>query len=544
MSPRPLSATLALICATAISLQAEVHLASPFSSHMVLQREMKVPVWGHADPGEKVTVQFAGQSLSTTATPDGKWRLDLAPMPASAESRPFTITGSATAQPIRLDDVLVGEVWLASGQSNMDFSMSATVKRFAGVANETQEIAAANYPNLRFLTGVSVRSYTPRATVDGVWELCTPSNAPAFSAVAYFFGRDLQKGINVPVGIVTESFGASTAESWIQREALAADPKLNFLLTRFDAAVKQFRSMPKASPAPARSEDVSAPFPAPSQAPSVSPLTPPAPGASPAAFPARRPRPRGNPENDQHNPTVLYNGMIAPIVPFAIRGVIWYQGESIVDGAAGRALYPRVQATLIKNWRQLWGEGNFPFYICQLAALDANSNSPDVREAQATVLDLPNTGMAVTIDIGEHKNVHPKDKQDVGDRLSRIALANVYGQKIEYSGPTFDSAKVENNAIRIHFTHVGGGLVAKGGPLKTFEIAGPAATSGTDPVFLPADAKIDGDTVVVSSPTVPTPIAARYAWANYPDGCNLYNTDGLPAPPFRTNAPPKPDLPR
>ena len=221
--------------------------------------------------------------------------------------------------------------------------------------------------------------------------------------------------------------------------------------------------------------------------------------------------------------------MINPIIPYAIRGAIWYQGESIVGGAAGRALYPKVQATLIKDWRQLWGEGDFPFYIVQLAALQNNSNNPWVREAQATVLKLKNTGMAVTIDIGDPKNVHPKNKQDVGDRLSRIALANVYGQKIEDSGPMYASSQVEGGAIRVHFTHLGGGLVAKGGPLKWFVIA------GADHQFVPADAKIDGDTVVVSSATVTAPVAVRYAWDNYPDGCNLYNAAGLPAPPFRTD---------
>jgi sialate O-acetylesterase len=211
--------------------------------------------------------------------------------------------------------------------------------------------------------------------------------------------------------------------------------------------------------------------------------------------------------------------------------VIWYQGESIVGGTAGRALYPRVQATLVRDWRKLWAEGDFPFYIVQLAALDNASNSPATREAQATLLDLPNTGMAVNIDIGEPKNVHPKDKQDVGDRLARIALANVYGRKIEYSGPVYQSAEPANGAIRVHFTHVGGGLVAKGRPLKTFVIA------GADGNFLPADAKIDGDTVVVSNPAVSAPVAVRYAWDNFPAGCNLYNAAGLPAAPFRTDAP-------
>jgi len=257
------------------------------------------------------------------------------------------------------------------------------------------------------------------------------------------------------------------------------------------------------------------------------------PGGSPDASPVapRRPRRPADPDpvHNQHNPTVLFNGMINPIVPYAIRGVIWYQGESIVGGTAGCALYPHVQATLINDWRTLWGEGNIPFYICQLAALQNNSNNPFVREAQATVLDLPNTGMAVTIDIGDPKNVHPKDKQDVGDRLSRIARANVYGEKIEYSGPMYKDAQVENGAVRVSFTHLGGGLVAKGGPLKCFAIA------GQDLNFVSADAHIDGDTVVVSGTSVSAPVAVRYAWENYPDGCNLYNAAGLPAAPFRTD---------
>jgi sialate O-acetylesterase len=227
---------------------------------------------------------------------------------------------------------------------------------------------------------------------------------------------------------------------------------------------------------------------------------------------------------------VLFNGMINPIVPYAIRGVIWYQGESIVGGAQGIALYPRVQAALIGDWRELWGEGEFPFYIVQLAGQEAASNSPQVREAQASVLKLHHTGMAVATDIGEAHNVHPKDKEDVGDRLCRIALANTYGRGIEFSGPRYDSMKVEGSAIRIKFSHLGSGLVAKGGPLKWFVIA------GADMKFVPADARIDGDTLVVSSPQVSAPVAVRYAWVNFPDGCNLFNAAGLPAAQFRTDA--------
>jgi sialate O-acetylesterase len=499
-------------CMFASRAGAEVRLASPFTSHMVLQCDKKVPVWGMAEPGETVTVEFAGQKKSATADANGNWRIELEPMKASAESRELAVTGNhqSLIENLKCEDVLVGEVWLASGQSNMDFSLSKKVKYFAGVTNEELEIAAANYPLIRMFTGAATKAYAPQNKVGGEWKVCSPGTAPAFSAVAYFFARDLQKEIKTPVGIVTLAFGASTAESWIDRETMAADPKLKPLLDHFDAAVESFRTNPPPVVAPPRSEDVSATN----------------------AAPARRRRNTGprDPVQDQHNATVLFNGMIHPVVPFAIRGVIWYQGESIVGGSAGIALYPRVQAALIRDWRELWGEGDFPFYIVQLAGQQAASNSPFVREAQATVLSLPNTGMAVATDIGEAKNVHPKNKQDVGDRLARIALANVYGRRIEFSGPQYESMKIEDGAIRVKFSHLGGGLVAKNGaPLNWFAIA------DADEKFVPADAKIDGDTVIVSSAEISAPVAVRYAWVNFPDGCNLFNAAGLPAAQFRTD---------
>jgi sialate O-acetylesterase len=452
--------------------------------------------------------------------------VNLNPLETSAEGRTLTVAGSHTAQPITLDDVLVGEVWLASGQSNMDFSMSKAVKYFAGVTNEEQEIAAANYPLIRMFVGNACKAYTPQMCVTGVWKVCTPENAPAFCAIGYFFARDLQREIKAPIGIIAEAFGASTAESWIRRETMAADPQLKPMLDRFDAAVESFRTNRPTVVAPPRSEDVNATNAV------VTTTNAASAGTNAVARGGRRRGPAGprDPVQDQHNATVLFNGMIYPVVPYAIRGVIWYQGESILGGAQGIALYPHVEETLIEDWRALWSEGDFPFYIVQLAGQEAASNSPKVREAQALGLTLPNTGMAVTIDIGEAHNVHPKNKQDVGDRLSRIALANVYGQKIEFSGPVYESMKVDGGAIRVKFSHLGGGLVAKGGgPLKWFEIA------GADQKFVPADAKIDGDTVVVSSPDVAAPVSVRYAWVNFPDGCNLFNAAGLPAGQFRTD---------
>jgi len=507
-------ALFAMVACFTDSLRAEVRLANPFTSHMVLQRGVKVPVWGTAAAGEKVTVEFAGQEITTTANANGDWRIYLKPLKVSSEERTFSVAGSQTGFPLELTDVLVGEVWLASGQSNMDFSMSKKVKSFAGVANEAQEIAAANYPMIRMFTGTAAKAYSPQATVGGEWQFCTPATAPAFSAVAYFFARDLQREIKMPVGIITLAYGASTAESWIRRDALVKDPALKPMVDRFDSVVAAFRTNPPPVVEAPRSEDVSAT--------NVDPVK-------------RKRAAVRDPIQDQHNATVLFNGMINPVIPYAIRGVIWYQGESIVGGATGRALYPRVQATLVRDWRQLWNEGEFPFYIVQLAGQQAESNSPLVREAQATILELPHTGMAVASDIGEPKNVHPKNKQDVGDRLARIALANVYDRDLEFSGPLYQSMKIKGVAIELKFSHAKG-MAAKDGPLSGFVIA------GADLKFVPAAAKIDGRKIIVSSPDVPKPTAVRYAWMNYPAGCNLYNAAGLPAVPFRTDAPAMPPL--
>ena len=491
---------------------AGIHLASPFTSHMVLQADARVPVWGTAAPGETVTVEFAGQKTSGVADVNGKWQVELKAMPPCSEPRELVVHGSAATpgEAAQCEDVLVGEVWLASGQSNMDFTLSQKIKRFAGVTNEEQEIAAARYPLIRMFTGTAAKAYSSQNQVGGEWLVCSPETAPAFSAVGYFFARALQREIKVPVGILTLAYGASTAESWIRREALKQDSQLQPLLELFDAKVELFRTNPPPAVGPPRSAD-----------------------ATITNFPAGKSRrstaPR-DPVQDQHNPTVLYNGMIHPVIPYAIRGVIWYQGESIVGGAAGRKLYPRVQAALVNDWRKLWCEGDLPFYIVQLAGQAAESNSPLVREAQATVLALPNTGMAVTADIGERKNVHPKNKQDVGDRLARIALARVYGRKLEYSGPVFASLQTEVHRIRVNFSHAEG-LVAKDGALKWFTIA------GADGKFFPAEARIDGTAVVLAHPEVPNPVAVRYAWVNFPEGGHLYNAAGLPAVPFRTDSP-------
>ena len=491
------AALLALLLA-ATSLPAEVKLASPFTDHMVLQRELPVPVWGWAGAGEKITVEFAGQKKSAITGADGKWRVDLTALTASAESRDFVVAGQNT---LTLHDVLVGEVWLGSGQSNMDFTVSKKVKYFSGVDHEEQEIAAANYPLIRMFTGEAAKAYEPRPTVGGAWKVCSPETVPAFSAVGYFFARELQKELKVPVGIVTLAFGASCAHAWIRRDAMLADPEFKAVLDRFDEQVKGY-----VPPTPETLAERAAA------------------AAKAKAEGKRAPRTPASPVQDQHNPTVMFNGMIAPVVPFAIRGVLWYQGESIT---APRELFPRWNALLVADWRKLWGR-ELPFYAVQLAALDNASNSPQVREWQAEILKLPHTGLAVTLDIGDKKDVHPHNKAPLGDRLARLALANVYGRKIESSGPRLADTTREGGALRLQFSHLGGGLVAKDGALKTFELA------GADGKFQPAEASIRGDSVIVTSAAVPAPTAARYAWSNYPEGANLFNAAGLPAAPFRT----------
>jgi sialate O-acetylesterase len=502
---------LALLCATfccAAIARAQVKPSDLFSDHMVLQNGMSVPIWGTAAPGEKITVSIEGQTRSATADTSGKWTVRLLKLKSGG---PFemTIAGSAGESPITVNDVLVGEVWLASGQSNMQFTVSKAHASYAGMLDEAKEIAAASYPQLRMFTVKPTTAYEPQTDVPGVWQVCTPAVVGDWSAVGYLFGRNLNIAIKQPVGILLSAFGASTAEAWIPRDALASDPLLKPMLDKFDARYNYFKDHPGANDANAPPE------------PMMLNARLPRPGAPPA--------PLRDPSHNQHQPTVLYNAMIAPLVPYAIRGVIWYQGESIGGGPQGLMLYGHTMDTLVTQWRKLWGEGNVPFFEVQLPALKNVSNNPLVREQQAKVLSLPNTGMAVTIDIGDPNNVHPKNKEPLGYRLEVLALAKAYGDKnMEYSGPVYQSMKIEGSAIRVKFTHAEG-MIAKDPPLKWFQIA------GADQNFVDADAKIDGDSILVSSPQVALPVAVRYAWDNYPNTANLDNASGLPAAPFRTD---------
>jgi len=480
------------------SSRAAVKPHSLFTDNAVLQQGVPVPVWGTANDGEKVTVEFAGQKVSTTAS-NGQWKVTLRPLKASADPQTMTIRGENT---VEIKNILVGEVWVASGQSNMQWALHQS-------AEAPQAMAAANDPQLRLFSVPRVVADTPQHDVNASWQVGSPQTVSNFSAVAYFFGRDLRKALGVPVGLIHTSWGGTPAEAWTARETLEADPMLKKLIEDWDKKIaaydpvkaaernKAVLAKHKEAVAKARAEGKPAP---------------------------RAPRLEGDPAKDPHRPTVLYNAMIHPLNPYAIKGAIWYQGES----NSGRAReYQTLFPAMINCWRQRWNVGEFPFLFVQIAP--HNNMSPEIREAQLlTSQRVPNTAMAVITDYGNATDIHPKQKEPVGARLALAARAIAYGEPIEYSGPVYQSMKVNGNKAILRFSHVDGGLEAKGGDLKGFTIA------GADKNFVPATATIEGDTVIVTSDKVEKPVAVRYGWANVPD-VNLYNKAGLPASPFRTD---------
>jgi sialate O-acetylesterase len=410
----------------------------------------------------------------------------------------LSITGDNS---ILITNVLVGEVWLCSGQSNMGFPLSRA-------ANAQEAIAAAGDPELRLYTVPRGATDTPQTDAPGTWKECTPETATPFSAVAYFFGRDLRRALKVPVGLINSSVGGTPAEAWTSRPTLESDPALRGILERYAEKVKaydpaaaaeqhaQALEKHKAAAAKARAEH----------------KPPPA-----------VPRAPVDPSRSSSRPSGLYNAMIAPLQPFAIAGVIWYQGES---NASRAAEYQELFPALIRNWREAWGEGDFPFLFVQIAP--HQRMTPEIREAQLlTWQKVPRTAMAVITDIGNETDIHPTKKEPVGDRLALAARAIAYGEKLEYSGPVYRSMKVKGQQVILSFTHVDGGLIAKDGELKGFTIA------GADGNFTSATAKIEGKQVVVESPSVAAPTAVRYGWSSTPD-VNLFNKQGLPATPFRT----------
>lgn len=667
--PRVALAAFLWLAAGAPSVLAEATLSSLFSDHMVLQREARVPVWGWAEPGEKITVAFAGQKKTTAAGKDGKWRVTLDPMPASPKGETLTVKSETRSQQSEIRDVLVGEVWLCSGQSNMAAGARGSVH------NWDEELARADYPSIRFFSVRHKLSLFPEKGVEGAWCVCTPRTAGSFSGAAFFFGRSVHEKLKVPVGLIHSSRGATRAEVWVSREALSKIPELKAELDRLDRARKSFDEMQKqylsererlkvarkgameelikreADEGLARKlsapgldvskwKQVTVPtliFQHPELGNSEGeiwfrrrveipegwagkdlllhmgavdevdvtffdgvkvgasgsmggrdtsnwdrPRTYKIPGSlvkagarvlavrvlniagaggiwgvgpeqmrlelagsqpvrsAPIAgdwhykVMFRLPPRDAQPPLSSRTPSAYFNGMIHPLIPVAIRGAVWYQGESNVgNGYRYRAVF----RALIQDWRSRWGQGAFPFLFVQLpnhtlpVAEPGPSLWAEVREAQLMALSLPNTGMAVTIDVGDAKDLHPKNKRDVGERLSLAARGVAYRvERLVFSGPIYESMRIEGMKIRLSFRHVGSGLIAKGGgPLKHFAIAGP------DRNFVWAQARIAGSSVVVWSERVPKPVAVRYAWANNPEGCNLYNEEGLPASPFRTD---------
>lgn len=642
---RTLIATLALLSSTAF---ADARLPKIFGDNMVLQRGKPIAVWGWADAGEKVTVKLGDKEASATADEKGNWSLKLPVFEAGAPLE-LTITAKNT---ITFKNVLIGEVWICSGQSNMEMWTG-------GVTNAQAEVAAANFPKIRLFTVQKSIQVVPQKDCNGTWQECSPATVNGFSAVGYFFGRKLHKDLDVPIGLISSNWGGTVCEAWASGEALKTHPDfkapvkaLEKMTANFETITKEYNEKIGAYEKAAaeglkaietagcttlayddskwktmeglpsiwegRSLDnfdgivwfrktVEIPeawagkelalglgniddadttyvngvkvgetasyntprnYKVPATAVKAGKLVvavrvldtggggglygpaeqmkisaegqPPIAltgawkfslGELPNGLPPRPAKPPIG--NDPNYSSVLYNGMIAPLVPYTIQGAIWYQGESNAGrGRQYRTLFP----LMIQDWRKQWND-ELSFYFVQLANFMAPRTEPgesswaELREAQNLTLALPKTGQAVIIDIGEANDIHPHNKQDVGLRLALAAEAVTFGKKIVFSGPKFRDMKVEGASARLSFDHVGGGLEAKGGgALKYFSIA------GEDKKFVWAEAKIDGETIVVSSPAVAKPVAVRYAWADNPEGCNLYNKEGLPATPFRTDS--------
>ena len=467
---------------------------------MVVQRDLPVHVWGLAAPDEEVAVTFRGETRSAKANPLGRWSVYLKP---GAAGGPFALTvqgipapgSSQTDQTITLDDVLVGDLWVASGQSNMEFEM----RKSATAATDLPRAANAR---IRLLIVKKSAADYARDDIDtDGWAASSPESARDFSAVAWYFAREIEQREHVPVGVIDSTWGGTVAESWTRLTALGEDASLAPLFIargkmtdrEADAILAEKNEQRQRDDARAQGKPI-------------------------PQFP-------WHPQLNSWGPGMLWNGMIAPLTPLPIRGVIWYQGES--NSALARApIYERIMRTLIGDWRRQWGVGNFPFLFVQISNFKSTpaEDWALLREQQLETLEVADTAMAVTIDIGNPDDVHPTDKVDVGLRLARAARVLSYGESIEYSGPLFRQATPEGASIRTWFDHAAG-LTAKGSEVTGFEVA------GADGKFVPATARIDGATVVASSPAIPEPVFVRYGWANSPQ-CNLFNSEGLPASPF------------
>ncbi len=485
-----------------ISVFADIRLPSVIGSKMVLQQKMRTPIWGWAEPGEKVSVKGSCQwfGKSTKANTDGKWMVKIRTPKAGG---PYTIAIEGNNK-IVLDDVLIGDVWVCSGQSNMQRGLT-------NAAGGNEEAAQANYPEIRLFRVKLDVADEPKSDCQGEWQKCSPQTARWFSAVGYFFGKQLHKKLDIPIGLVGCYYYGTTAEAWMSREVVESDPDISIALAKHKELLSIYPEEKKKYDAKIKKWEAAV--------------------AKAKADGKKRPGKPGAPvgPGDYRTPSGVYNAMLNPIIPYGMRGVIWYQGEA---NAGQGYQYRKVFPAMIKNWRDDWQQGDFPFFYVQLPPYKypwiKEPGVAKLREAQLMSLSVPNTGMIVTTDVGDVNDAHPMNKKDVGERLALVALAKSYGKKLVYSGPIYKSMKIEGDKIRLFFEHVGGGLAAEKGKLTHFIIA------GRNEQFVNADAVIDENTIVVSSKEVKKPIAVRFAWANAPVP-NLFNKAGLPASPFRTD---------
>ncbi|MDZ4402493.1 hypothetical protein [Prosthecobacter sp.] len=508
--------TLSLLLLSPSLLLAELKVPHFFSDHMVLQRERAAAIWGKADAGAEVSVSFKGKSASAKAGADGKWRAQIETGAADAAGAVLTI--SAGKDKLEIKDVLVGEVWFASGQSNMFYSMNRSPE-YAGL------IAESKHPALRMFNAPLVTAADNQDDIEGVWQASTPETVPGFSAVAFFFARKLHLELGIPVGVIKSAWGGKPVETFTSREALNTLPGTKALVdamlkdeagydqARADAAYATKLEQWKATMAAAKGKS-----------------------AEERKRLPKKPEVPKRPLLTEGKPGVLFAAMIHPFTGYTMRGAIWYQGEG--NAKAGAVPYDQTLPLMINDWRKRWAD-EFSFYYVQLASYRAASTAPGTPDPWALCQDrmrlvlgtTPKTGMAIINDVGEANDIHPKNKKDPGERLARWALAKDYGKELIYSGPLFKSSEMKDGAIRVTFGQSGTGLKSRdGGALKRFEIA------GADKVWKWADAKVDGaDSVLVSSAEVKAPAAVRYAWASNPEGANLVNSDGLPASVFRTD---------
>ncbi len=497
-----------LACAAA---RADVTLAPLFVDHAVLQRDKPIPVWGRADIGEAVSVMFGRQTKATVAGPDGRWSVSLDKLAAESKGADLTVAGKNT---LVLHDVVVGEVWLCSGQSNMEFTVSRA-------RDSAKEIAAANFPLIRHIKIKNTVANDPASTVatNGGWQSASPATVGSFTAVGYFFARDLFEKLKIPVGLVHSSWGGTPVESWMPAPSLARDPAFKVVAERWEKTLADY---------PEKKAEFDAALAEWTPAEAAAKATG---DAEHAAWLKTHPKPRApRGRGDSWTPSGLFNGMIAPLVPYAIRGALWYQGESNAEHASE---YRHLFGAMITSWRKQFGQGDLPFLWVNLANYKVPSDPTGqtyafLREAQTQTLELPNTGQAIAIDVGNPDDIHPTNKQDVGHRLALLAKNRLYGAATDDSGPVFANVRLGGAALIVTFAHATGGLEARGHPIESIEVA------GADKVFYPAKVSISKSVMVAVAPEVKQPIAIRYAWRNAPDA-NLYNGAGLPAVPFRSD---------